>query len=436
MTSPLPAFKLERFFAQYEFVAPYLLCCSDCQPLSMSEVLELADAEAREMWKDLRLGYTETAGLPALREEISKQYSTISKDDITVLAPEEGVYLAMRAVLRAGDSVVCTFPGYQSLYSIAKSMGCTITHWEPELMPVIRDKGKEAAAKSSCSATSLSFNVDALLQILKASDSSTAPPVKMVIMNFPHNPTGFLPNHEDWSRLVEACKTRGCYLFSDEMYRGLELDASCRLPAACDCYDQAISLCGVSKSLGLPGLRIGWLASKAQVAAEDELVYSAAAMSSNISPATGDHMNSVVTASLQSRVRELKDYTTICSSAPSEVLSLIALRSADKIMHQHVTTIQGNVEHAHKFFSLFPNMFEWQPPVAGSVTFPRLTTGENIDAFCDRVVKGCGVLLLPSSVYDHPHSIERGNFRLGLGRSNARECFDRLREYLEKTKTI
>ena len=62
--TPLPAFKLERFFAEYEFVAPHLLCCSDCEPLAMADLLQLADAETMSMWGSLRLGYTETAGLP------------------------------------------------------------------------------------------------------------------------------------------------------------------------------------------------------------------------------------------------------------------------------------------------------------------------------------------------------------------------------------
>jgi aspartate/methionine/tyrosine aminotransferase len=55
----------------------------------------------------------------------------------------------------------------------------------------------------------------------------------------------------------------GCVLHrSDEMYRSLELDAGQRLPAAADCLDRGISLAGVSKAVGCPGLRIGWLASK------------------------------------------------------------------------------------------------------------------------------------------------------------------------------
>ena len=68
-STDLPAFKLERFFAEYEFLAPHLLCCSDCEPLSMSELLSMADPQTMQMWSELKLGYTETAGLPVRMQE-------------------------------------------------------------------------------------------------------------------------------------------------------------------------------------------------------------------------------------------------------------------------------------------------------------------------------------------------------------------------------
>ncbi len=63
-------------------------------------------------WNNLSLAYTETLGLPALREEIAAQYADdIDPSNLVVLAPEEGIFLAMTAILRAGDHVVCTAPG-------------------------------------------------------------------------------------------------------------------------------------------------------------------------------------------------------------------------------------------------------------------------------------------------------------------------------------
>lgn len=127
---PLEPFALERFFARWEFAADHLLCCSDSEPLTMGDLLRMADADAQQRWDSLRLAYTETAGLPALRQAIAAaHYTSVQADQVVVAAPQEAVYLCMKALLRPGDRVVCSFPGYQSLYAVAGSLGCQVVHW-------------------------------------------------------------------------------------------------------------------------------------------------------------------------------------------------------------------------------------------------------------------------------------------------------------------
>ena len=85
---------------------------------------------------------------------------------------------------------------------------------------------------------------------------------RLIYINSPHNPTGTQMTHATFARVLELARERSAVLFSDEVYRGLEHDPADRLPAACDAYERAISLGTVSKAHGLPGLRIGWLASR------------------------------------------------------------------------------------------------------------------------------------------------------------------------------
>ncbi|MFP4018993.1 MAG: aminotransferase class I/II-fold pyridoxal phosphate-dependent enzyme, partial [Bacteroidales bacterium] len=125
-------FKLERYFAKYEFSSPYLLSCSDCEPLSLRELLSLADGESMKYWNLLNLGYTESQGNPVLRDEITKLYNGVNSDDIAIMAPEEGIFIAMNVLLEKGDEVIVTYPGYQSLYEVARSIGCRIKKWEPK----------------------------------------------------------------------------------------------------------------------------------------------------------------------------------------------------------------------------------------------------------------------------------------------------------------
>ncbi len=68
--NPAP-FALERFFARHEFSARYLLSTSDCQGLAMADLVAGADEDLRARWENLRLGYTESQGLPELRAEIA-----------------------------------------------------------------------------------------------------------------------------------------------------------------------------------------------------------------------------------------------------------------------------------------------------------------------------------------------------------------------------
>lgn len=367
----LNPFKLERYLANYEFSAPYLLCCSDCQPLGRKELLDMADEESLELWENLSLGYTDCLGHPLLREEIARLYDPLTLEDVLVLCPEEGIFIAMNALLKAGDHVIVTFPGYQSLYEIARSRGCEVTRW----LPGEQEEGWR-------------FDVDFLEGAVRAN-------TRLIVVNFPHNPTGALPSKDDFQRIVEIARAKDIYLFSDEMYRFLEYDETDRLDPPCTIYDKAISLCGMSKSFALAGLRLGWLATR-----DKELL---------------------------ERCLLLKDYTTICSSAPSEILGLMALRAGDRIVSRNREIIGNNLALLEDFFSRHPGLFTWRQPAAGPITLVRTAIAGGAEKFCDDLVTQKGVLLLPSRVYDYGD----GHFRIGFGRSNLTQALPLLEEYLE-----
>src|SRR3990167_5627337 len=187
-------FKLERYFAKYEFSAKYLLSSSDCDGLDQKQLLQLADEETKSLWGNLRLGYTESIGHSLLRQEISKLYPGISQNEALVIVPEEGIFIALNTILEKGDHVICTFPGYQSLYSIAESLGCEVSKWMPD-----EEKGWY-------------FDPEDLEKLIK-------PNTKLIIINFPHNPTGYLASKVDYEKIINIAKERNIFLFSDEMYR-------------------------------------------------------------------------------------------------------------------------------------------------------------------------------------------------------------------------
>ena len=366
---PITPFKLERYFAKYEFSTRYLLSSSDCDGLPMHDLLGLADAECRALWEDLALGYTESLGHPLLRTEIANLYDGLTTEDVLQVIPEEGILIAMQSILRPGDHIICTFPGYQSLYQIAADQGCEVTQWQPE-----EEHGWR-------------FNPD----FLEAHVQSNT---RLMVFNFPHNPTGYLPTREDYDRILDFARAHDLYVFSDEMYRLLELNPAERLPSACEKYEKAVTLFGMSKTFGMAGVRLGWLVTR-----ERELFEKLAAY---------------------------KDYTTICGSAPSEVLSLIALRNRMSITSAHLARIRRNLGLLDDFFAQHADLFEWNRPRAGTIAFPRLKVSEGALAFCQKLVNDAGIMLLPSTVYDYDDQ----HVRVGFGRENLPESLTRLKEYL------
>ena len=110
-------FALERHFARHEFSAPWRVSSSDCDGWPLQTVLQWADAETRALWDDLHLGYSDSRGIPQLRRQIASQYEGFTADQVLTMVPQEAILVAMQALLSPGDHVVCTYPGYQSLFA-------------------------------------------------------------------------------------------------------------------------------------------------------------------------------------------------------------------------------------------------------------------------------------------------------------------------------
>jgi len=364
----LPPFKLERYFAKYEFNTEFLLCSSDCEAMSIADLLAL-EPGAAEKFHNVWLGYTESQGSPALRQEICKLYETIEPQDLLVhTGAEEAIFLFMHAVLDKGDHIIVHSPCYQSLRDVAKSVGCDVSPW--------RAREEDGWA----------LDLDELRHLMRTN-------TKAIVINTPHNPTGYLMSRADYGAVNKFAQDRGLILFSDEVYRESEYDPSTRLQAGCDYGEHAVSLGVISKTYGLAGLRIGWIATK------NRKIYE--------------------------KMASLKDYTTICNSAPSEFLAEVAMRNRQKLAARNVGIIKDNLTIIDRLFTQHATRFSWVRPTAGSMGFPRLIKG-NVEDFCDDLVKKAGVLLLPGTMYDDSNN----HFRLGLGRKNLPQAVERLEEYL------
>jgi aspartate/methionine/tyrosine aminotransferase len=361
-------FRIEEYMGRYEFSAKYLLSSSDAESQTVQELLAL-EPGAQDAFLKLWCGYTESPGAPWLREVLATLYQQIHLDHLVVVsAAEEAIFLFYNALLTPRDHAIVETPCYESALTVPKSTGAMVSEW--------RRKPENDWA----------HDVAALEKMIR-------PNTRAIYINTPHNPTGLLMPPQTFRRVLELAAHQGIYVFCDEVYRELEHDPATRLPAACDFYERALSLGSVSKTYGLPGLRLGWLACR-----------------------DGAFLQKIVS---------LKHYTTICASAPSEFLTALAMRHRQKFIDRNLQTVLRNLRQLSAFFSRRADIFAWTTPNASTIGFARFKPQQDVQAFCENLVRESGVLLLPGTVYDEPRHI-----RFGYGRRNMPESVSQLDSWL------
>lgn len=349
-------FKLERYFAKHEFSAKYLLSSSDCDGYALNYLLESANEEEKNLWNNLKLGYTESKGNPLLREAILQNYKISDIENVVVASPGELNFIAMNVLLSPKDHAISISPCYQSLSEVIKSVGCELSYWKPN-------------------PENWEFNTDDLEKLIQKN-------TKLIVINFPHNPTGSYLTQKQLSKIVSIAEKNNLYIFSDEMYHKLIANETEELPPVSDLYCKGISLWGTSKTFGLAGLRTGWLVS------EDN-----------------DFINKVVA---------FKDYLSICNSAPSEILSLIALNHIDDFLVPNLQKIKDNILLFSDFAKKHSIIQSFIPPKAGSTSFVKLDINTSALEFSNKLVKETGVMTVPSEMFEY----EGKYIRIGFGRSN------------------
>jgi aspartate/methionine/tyrosine aminotransferase len=362
-------FKLERYFARYEFTTRFLLCSSDGESLPIGELLAYEEG-ARGRLERVWLGYTESRGDPELINAIASLYERVRSEGILVHAgAQEAIFAFINCVLEAGDHVIVQFPAYQSQYSIALANGASVSQWRADLA------GEGAPDPDE---------LEALIR----------PETRALVVTTPNNPTGYVFDRARLERVVAITRKRGLWLFSDEVYRGSERSTRDRHPSVCDLYERGVSLGGLAKAHGLAGLRIAWIATQ--------------------------------DAALVRRLAAFKDYLTICNSAPSEFLAALALRHSDRLLERLREITVANLDLLDAYFARNADLWQWRRPRAGTTAFPRYVPGDT-DRLCAQLVENVGVLLLPSSVFE----AGTDRVRIGYGRRNLPDALAALETFVD-----
>ncbi|MDD9726859.1 pyridoxal phosphate-dependent aminotransferase [Roseovarius sp. SK2] len=356
----LPDFRLETHFAKWEFKARHHMTASDAESMSLPELLAMASPEDRDGFEQMWLGYTETYGAPDLRAAIAATYAGRSADEVLCFAgASEGIFAANNVLLDKDSHAIVVTPNYQSHESLPLAI-CEATG-----VPLDPDDN-------------WSLDIDRVRDAIR-------PNTRLLTINFPHNPTGAILPHDRYEALIELCRHHGIWILHDEIFNGLGPSDAEHLPFIADVYERGLSLGVMSKSYGLPGLRVGW------IACQDRDVLS--------------------------KMERMKHYLSICNSGPSERLALIALKNRAKILARNCAIVDENLPKWDAFFARHPDLFEWQRPDGACMGFPRYLGADGVEEFARKLVEEAGVLLLPSTIYRSDlGSTPTDRFRLGFGR--------------------
>lgn len=360
-------FAVERWFVRYEFRVSTNIAESCIQPFTVEELCELCGEDPLGLVVRTRVGYTEGLGGEDLRLEVARLYPETGPDNVLITnGAIEANFLVAQALLEPGDTAICVFPAYQQLYSVPASTGAHVRRWELQ-----EDRGWRPDPA----------DLERLAPV--------GEPLRVLTVNFPHNPTGAVVDGPTMAAMARFAEDRGAYLHSDEVYTGLTLSADHpAAPSAREFSPEAIVTGSMSKSYGLPGARIGWIAGPERVVR---------------------------------RCAEIRDYVSICPSALGERLALIALRYREEVMRRNLTVARRNFALFREFLDRNEDILSCPLPAAGVVAFPRyMRAGTDRSSppgsaeLCSRLAREHGVLLVPGECFEYEH-----HFRIGFGYETA-----------------
>lgn len=333
---------LEIWFDDYQFEVDYDIGESGVKFQTIKDLdIDLDETE-------LRYGYH--LGHPDLRKEIAKQYNGNSLNNIAVTTgASEANFAIIAHLVGSKDNLVVEHPTYPSLYQVARSLGKNLTlfklEWSDDFRP----------------------DLDKLRKLVK-------PNTKLISLTHPNNPTGSVITKEELKEAIEIAEEVGAYLMVDETYRDLMFGTP--PPCAATLNKRAISLTSMSKTWGLPGIRIGW---------------------------------AVADTPIVEAIRTVREQVTICNSSVGEAITKEVLRKRDEILPVIRKAVVSNYKIVEEWMNS-QEWLEWIRPNSGVVCAPRLKKGGSTDKLCELLVKKYRTFTVPGSRMELD-----GHFRLGFG---------------------
>jgi aspartate/methionine/tyrosine aminotransferase len=346
----LEQFQMERMQSTWENIVRYNLSESGVHPVAISELIP--DAREREELIGIELGYSQSNGTSELRRAIAAMYPGATQENvIATTGTAEANFLVAWMLIEPGDEVIMMLPNYMQLWGLVRAFGAEI-----KPLPLIEE---------------LQWAPD-----LDALERAVSPRTKLIAVCNPNNPTGAILTEQEMERIVVAARRAGAWLLADEVYRGAELQRDVT-PSFWGKYEKVIITSGLSKAYGLPGLRIGWIAS---------------------------------TPELVATAWSYHDYTTIGSGPTSDLLARVALtpENRGRLLDRTRSILNTNYPILRDWAEA--NEFSFVPPQAGAIAYLRYHLDIGSAEFVERLRQERSVLIVPGE-----HFLMGKYLRIGFG---------------------
>ena len=340
---------LEEWMRQYYFSTRIDIGSSGVENFSLGDLRAILGI-AQEELDDVVFHDSSSYGELNLREAIARRWGNGKAEWVMVThGSSEAIFLTMNTLLEPGDEVVVVDPCYHALSSIAKSIGCSLKPWRLSegFMP----------------------NLEGVKNLISSR-------TRMVVVNFPHNPTGATLTMQEQGELIRVVAETNAYLVWDAAFADLTYD-SLPLPDPTLRYERSISLGTFSKAYGLPGLRFGWCLAAPEVLA-----------------------NFV----------HLRDRVTLHLSPLVEFIAHRVVNGAQRLLDIRLQQARTNLEILTQWAAIHDEDVEWVRPQGGVTVFPRLRYLRDAEPFCHDLARDYGILLVPGICFNHPDRV-----RLGFG---------------------
>lgn len=327
--------------------------------------------------KEVLLCYGDHRGNPKLRQLLASEGKNLTAENVLLtVGASAALFMVATALLNEGDEIVVVRPNYATNIETPKAIGAAIHYID------------------------LQFENDFKINFTEL-ENTVSTNTKYISVTHPHNPTGVCLSKEEMQQLAALAEKNNCYLLVDETYRDLVHGE--QLPLATDFSKKVISVSSCSKSLGLPGIRMGWIIT------HDEI--------------------------LMEKLLAAKEQIHITGSVLDEEVAYRFLAKKKEVF----TPIKKDIEEKFQILCNWfeqQSDFEWVKPQGGVVCFPRIKNHQsiNIEKFYSILNSEYGVFVGPGHWFEMPKHYMRLGYAW-LSKTQLQQGLAALTASVHKAKT-